>query len=76
MANGPRFLVLDGYSKEGRADLQSGGATTAGELYACMLKACAPKGAEIDILCHPSTACLPYRFQYRASRPGPGLRDV
>ncbi len=51
MANGPRFLVLDGYSKEGREDLQSGGATTAGELYARMLKDCAPKGAEVDILC-------------------------
>ena len=51
MANEPRFLVLDGYSKEGREDLRSGGATTAGELYARMLKACAPKGAEVDIVC-------------------------
>jgi GMP synthase (glutamine-hydrolysing) len=51
MAKGPRFLVLDGYSKEGREDLRSGGATTAGELYARMLKACAPQGAEVDILC-------------------------
>ncbi|TDI59398.1 MAG: type 1 glutamine amidotransferase [Alphaproteobacteria bacterium] len=51
MANGPRFLVLDGYDKEGREDLQSGGATTAGELYARMLMDCAPKGAEVDILC-------------------------
>lgn len=50
MANEPRFLVLDGYSKEGREDLRSGGATTAGELYARMLKACAPKGAEADIV--------------------------
>ncbi len=51
MANGPRFLVLDGYDKEGREDLQSGGATTAGELYARMLMDCAPKGTEVDILC-------------------------
>ncbi len=51
MANGPRLLVLDGYSKEGREDLRSGGATTAGELYARMLKACAPRGAEVDIVC-------------------------
>ena len=51
MAKDPRFLVLDGYSKEGREDLRSGGATTAGELYARMLKACAPRGAEVDILC-------------------------
>jgi GMP synthase (glutamine-hydrolysing) len=50
MANGPRFLVLDGYSMEGREDLRSGGATTAGELYARMLKACAPNSAEVDIL--------------------------
>ena len=51
MAKDPRSLVLDGYSKEGREDLRSGGATTAGELYARMLKACAPRGAEVDILC-------------------------
>ena len=51
MANEPRFLVLDGYSKEGREDLQSGGATTAGELYGRMLKDCAPKGAVVDIVC-------------------------
>ena len=51
MAKDPRFLVLDGYSKEGREDLKSGGATTAGELYARMLKACAPRSAEVDILC-------------------------
>jgi GMP synthase (glutamine-hydrolysing) len=50
MANDPRFLVLDGYSQEGREDLQSGGASTAGELYARMLKACAPRGAEVDIV--------------------------
>jgi GMP synthase (glutamine-hydrolysing) len=51
MAQEPRFLVLDGYSKDGREDLRSGGATTAGELYARMLKACAPKGSEVDIVC-------------------------
>ena len=51
MANDPRFLVVDGYSREGREDLRAGGATTAGELYARMLKSCAPGGARIDIVC-------------------------
>lgn len=52
MALMPRFLVLDGYSKEGREDLRAGGASTAGELYGRMLKKCAPGGkADIDILC-------------------------
>ncbi|MCH6587147.1 MAG: type 1 glutamine amidotransferase [Proteobacteria bacterium] len=51
MANDPRFLVVDGYSREGREDLRAGGATTAGELYARMLKDCAPNGAEVDIVC-------------------------
>jgi GMP synthase (glutamine-hydrolysing) len=50
MAKDPRFLVLDGYSKEGREDLRSGGATTAGELYSRMIKACAPRNAEVDIV--------------------------
>jgi GMP synthase (glutamine-hydrolysing) len=50
MANDPRFLVLDGYSKDGRADLEAGGATTAGKLYAQMLKACAPGHAKVDIV--------------------------
>ncbi len=51
MANDPRILVVDGYSKEGREDLRAGGATTAGELYARMLKDCAPNGADVDIVC-------------------------
>ena len=51
MANDPRFLVVDGYSREGREDLRAGGATAAGELYARMLKDCAPNGAEVDIVC-------------------------
>ena len=32
MASSPRFIVVDGYSREGREDLKAGGATTAGEL--------------------------------------------
>ncbi len=51
MGTGPKFLVLDGYSKDGREDLRIGGASTAGELYAQMLKNCTPGGeAEVDIL--------------------------
>jgi GMP synthase (glutamine-hydrolysing) len=49
MSTAPRFLVVDGYAKEGREDLRAGGATTAGELYQRMLKACC-KTAEVDIL--------------------------
>jgi GMP synthase (glutamine-hydrolysing) len=49
MAHSPRFLVVDGYAKEGREDLEAGGATTAGGLYERMLKRCLP-GAEVEIL--------------------------
>ena len=52
MGKGPKFLVLDGYSKDGRDDLRTGGASSAGELYERMLKNCTPGGeAEVDILC-------------------------
>jgi GMP synthase (glutamine-hydrolysing) len=49
MGAAPRFIVLDGYAKEGREGLRAGGATTAGELYQRMLKTCC-KTAEVDIL--------------------------
>jgi len=44
-----RFLVLDGYSRAGRDDLATGGASTAGKLYERMLKSAYDK-AEVDIL--------------------------
>ena len=43
------FLVVDGYTKAGREDLESGGATTAGFLYRDMLQGCLP-GCEVDII--------------------------
>jgi len=46
---GLRFLVVEGYSIEGREDLQAGGASLASELYAKMLKRWAP-GAEVEIV--------------------------
>jgi GMP synthase (glutamine-hydrolysing) len=49
MSNTVRFLVLDGYSVEGRQDLKTGGASTAGELYEKMLQRCLP-GCVVDIL--------------------------
>lgn len=49
MSPSPRFLVLDGYSRTGRADLEAGGATTAGRQYGRMLETCRP-GAHVDIL--------------------------
>jgi len=50
-----RFLVVDGYAKEGRAELEGGGATTAGILYRNMLNDCSPAGAVSDII-YPSDA--------------------
>ncbi len=44
-----RFLVVDGYAKEGREDLKAGGASTAGQLYDRMLKENAP-GCEVDVI--------------------------
>ncbi len=52
MTANPRFLVVDGYSRAGREDLQAGGASTAGKLYAEMLAKCSP-GCVCDIL-HPA----------------------
>ena len=49
MANRVRFLVIDGYNKEARAELVAGGAGQAGHLYAAMLKKCLPE-AESDIV--------------------------
>ena len=43
------FLVVDGYSREGRAELAAGGASEAGDLYRAMLKKCAP-GSTVDIV--------------------------
>jgi GMP synthase (glutamine-hydrolysing) len=50
MASGPKYLVIDGYTKEARDQLVSGGASTAAELYRNMLIRCSPSGAECDVL--------------------------
>ena len=49
MSTEPRFLVVDGYSREGREDLAAGGATTAGELYRKMLAGLCP-GCTVDVI--------------------------
>ncbi len=49
MSTALRFLVVDGYAKSGREELQAGGASTAGDLYARMLGEYAP-GCEVDIV--------------------------
>lgn len=49
---GPRFLVVDGYSRQGRAELAAGGATPAGDLYKRVLGDCHP-GCAVDIV-HPA----------------------
>lgn len=46
---GLRFLVVEGYAKEGREDLKAGGASLASDLYAKMLMRWAP-GAEVDVV--------------------------
>lgn len=50
MANAPRYLVIDGYTKAGRDELAAGGASVAGDLYARMLAAWSPPGSECDII--------------------------
>lgn len=46
-----KFLVVDGYSRAGRAELTSGGATTAGELYREMLTRCSPgQSCVVDVI--------------------------
>lgn len=47
-------LVIDGYSKEGREDLQAGGASTAGKLYQELLKKCTPKGNVVADIVYPA----------------------
>lgn len=42
-----RFLVVEGYTAEGRAILEAGGATTAGQLYADMLVRAAAKVTDV-----------------------------
>jgi len=49
MSSNPTFLVIDGYSREGREGLEAGGATTAGQLYRKMLQHCSP-GCHVDIV--------------------------
>ncbi len=52
MAAQPRFLVIDGYVKVSRDELEAGGATGAGFQYKAMLEHHAP-GCHVDIL-YPS----------------------
>ncbi|MCK5363934.1 MAG: type 1 glutamine amidotransferase, partial [Gammaproteobacteria bacterium] len=54
MTNHPNFLVIDGYRRDGREELQAGGATPAGELYSQMLMKCHP-GCNVDIV-YPADA--------------------
>ena len=49
MTNHPRFLVIDGYRRDGREELVAGGATPAGALYSQMLMKCHP-GCDVDIV--------------------------
>ena len=46
----PHFLVVDGYVKAAREQLQEGGASVAADLYETMLKKCSPSGTTCDIV--------------------------
>ncbi len=46
----PSFLVVDGYTKAARDELQAGGASLAADLYVGMLRKNAPSGAECDVI--------------------------
>jgi len=48
--NAPRFLVIDGYTKAARDELQSGGASIAADLYVGMLERCGPARTECDVI--------------------------
>jgi len=50
MPIGPKYLVMDGYTKEGRDQLVSGGASVAADLYRDMLLKNSPVGSACDIL--------------------------
>ena len=46
----PRFLIIDGYTKDARQQLQTGGASLAADLYTGMLDHCGPVGTECDVI--------------------------
>ncbi|MGI9429962.1 MAG: type 1 glutamine amidotransferase [Bythopirellula sp.] len=46
----PHFLIVDGYTKAAREQLQSGGASVAADLYAAMLKKCSPPESTFEIV--------------------------
>ena len=49
-SSAPRFLVIDGYTRAARDELESGGASVAADLYVGMLKRCGPAGTECDVI--------------------------
>ena len=44
----PSFLVVDGYTKAARDELQAGGASLAADLYVGMLRKNTPSGADAN----------------------------
>ena len=46
----PRFLIIDGYTKDARQQLQTGGASLAADLYTGMLDHCGPAGTGCDVI--------------------------
>ena len=46
----PHYLIIDGYTKPAREQLQAGGASVAADLYTTMLQKCSPPGSTSDIV--------------------------
>jgi len=50
MAQAPKLLVIDGYTRAAREQLTAGGASTASDLYVQMLAQCGPDGIHCEVL--------------------------
>ena len=49
-SSAPRFLVIDGYTRAARDELESGGASVAADLYVDILERCGPVGTGCDVI--------------------------
>ncbi len=59
MSAEPRFLVVDGYSREGREELAAGGASVAADLYAAMLLRVVPNAVVDKVYPSDPDSALP-----------------
>ena len=59
MSDTPRFLVVDGYSRQSRDELAAGGASIAADLYTAMLRRFAPNAPVDHVFPSDPDASLP-----------------